>query len=225
MARPGRPSRHPLPAPGARGCEAWKERLTYIRDADGNPIRRRRRSPMGQMGGPVPCPIKASEYTTKTAKSRVKSRMDHLSPHQRVGDPVRRRPGRLSGASPGRVHRARDRGGHRPAARGPHAPAARPRWTPARRRRPARCDALMIASPAVAATASTPAYAAPPAPAAAPAEAHHLALVQHAAAAPSVQHVQAVLLSTISVGAPGPGRTRRSWPVPGRARPASAAAR
>ncbi|MEU8251061.1 site-specific integrase [Nonomuraea sp. NPDC048916] len=78
-------------------AQAWKERLSYIRDTDDNPIRPRVNfrselvfvkafyediarwavdDPARWARWAVPCPIKASECTTKKAKSRVKSRMD-----------------------------------------------------------------------------------------------------------------------------------------------------
>ncbi|MEV5500387.1 site-specific integrase [Nonomuraea fuscirosea] len=77
--------------------QAWKERLAYIRDADGNPIRPRVSfrselvfvkafyedlarwaldDPTRWAKWAVPCPIKASECATKKSRSGVKSRMD-----------------------------------------------------------------------------------------------------------------------------------------------------
>ena len=78
-------------------ARAWKERLAYIRDADGQPLRPRVNyrselvyvrafyqdiarwaadDPARWAPWVVPCPIKAVECTMKKARSRVKSRMD-----------------------------------------------------------------------------------------------------------------------------------------------------
>jgi len=78
-------------------AQAWKERLTHIRDADGQPVRPRVNyrhelvfvrafyqdiarwaadDPARWAPWVAPCPIKASECKTKKTKARVKSRMD-----------------------------------------------------------------------------------------------------------------------------------------------------
>jgi Phage integrase family len=78
-------------------AQAWKERLGYIRDADGQPVRPRINyrselvfvrafyediarwaadDPARWAPWVAPCPVKAAECTQKKFKSRVKSRMD-----------------------------------------------------------------------------------------------------------------------------------------------------
>lgn len=78
-------------------AQAWKERLAYIRDADGHPIRPRVNfrselvfvkafyediarwaadDPARWAHWVTPCPLKASECATKKSRSGVKSRMD-----------------------------------------------------------------------------------------------------------------------------------------------------
>ena len=78
-------------------ARAWKERLAYIRDADGQPVRPRVNyrselvfvrafyediarwaadDPARWAPWVAPCPVKAAECTTKKSRSRVKSRMD-----------------------------------------------------------------------------------------------------------------------------------------------------
>jgi hypothetical protein len=78
-------------------AQAWKERLAYIRDTDGNPIRPRVNfrselvfvkafyediarwaidDPVRWARWATPCPVKASECATKKSRSGVKSRMD-----------------------------------------------------------------------------------------------------------------------------------------------------
>ena len=78
-------------------AQAWKERLAYIRDADGQPVRARVNyrselvfvrafyediarwaadDPARWTPWVAPCPIKASEVTRKKAQARVKARMD-----------------------------------------------------------------------------------------------------------------------------------------------------
>ncbi len=76
-------------------AQAWKERMAYIRDADGQPLRVNYRSelvfvrafyediarwaaddPARWAPSVAPCPIKAAECLQKKFKSRVKSRMD-----------------------------------------------------------------------------------------------------------------------------------------------------
>jgi integrase len=90
---PGISSLH-LPPPVA---QAWKERLAYIRDATGQPVRPRINyrselvfvrafyediarwaadDPARWASWVAPCPVKAAECTQKKFKSRVKSRMD-----------------------------------------------------------------------------------------------------------------------------------------------------
>jgi hypothetical protein len=90
---PGIDSLHLTP----EAAQAWKERLAYIRDADGHPIRPRVNfrselvfvrafyediarwaadDPARWAHWVTPCPIKASECATKKSRSGVKSRMD-----------------------------------------------------------------------------------------------------------------------------------------------------
>ncbi|MEU2718353.1 site-specific integrase [Streptomyces sp. NPDC007205] len=67
-------------------AQAWKERLAYIRDVDGHPVRPRvnfrselvfvRAFYQDIARWAAPCPIKASECATKKSRSGVKSRMD-----------------------------------------------------------------------------------------------------------------------------------------------------
>jgi len=78
-------------------ARAWKERLSFIRDADGRPVRPRVNfrselvfvkafyediarwaadDPARWAGWVTPCPVKASECATKKSRSGVKSRMD-----------------------------------------------------------------------------------------------------------------------------------------------------
>ncbi|MGN9789320.1 tyrosine-type recombinase/integrase [Nonomuraea sp. ZG12] len=78
-------------------ARAWKDRLAFIRDADGNPVRPRVNfrselvfvkafyediarwavdDPARWARWAIPCPIKASECATKKSRSGVKSRMD-----------------------------------------------------------------------------------------------------------------------------------------------------
>ncbi len=93
LHHPGIDSLHLLPDV----AQAWKERLAYIRDTDGSPIRPRVNfrselvfvkafyediarwaadDPARWAKWATPCPIKARECATQKARSRVKSRMD-----------------------------------------------------------------------------------------------------------------------------------------------------